>query len=36
MAGKEAFGLRAVNGWDAWHLADREGVSLADLRAELT
>lgn len=35
MAGKEAFGLRAVNGWDAWHLADREGVSLADLRAQL-
>lgn len=36
MAGKQAFGLKSVNGWDAWHLAEREGVSLGHLRSQLT
>ncbi len=35
MAGKKAFDLKAVNGWDAWQLADREGVTLGDLREQL-
>jgi hypothetical protein len=35
MAGKMAFDLKAVNGWDAWQLADRDGVTLADLRGQL-
>ncbi len=36
MAGKEAFDLKySPNGWDAWHLSDREDVSLSSLRTQL-